>query len=132
MLPARAGREVPGGLGEVLLGSGLAAGEPMLGETLGLPWMTGPAMGGGDRSETAPRTTSRTPSQDKVTASAVTLDSMVATRPGSATPKRLAELSVAAREAATGMSRQGISPVLLTGLVRLIEWKFLPWRKEFV
>ncbi|GAA0219905.1 hypothetical protein GCM10009527_015160 [Actinomadura nitritigenes] len=57
-------------------GRGADVGDPTLvggpGRVDGLPWMTGPAIGGGaDRSDTAPRTTPRTPSQDSATATAV-------------------------------------------------------------
>ena len=59
-------------------------------------------------------------SKATLTASAVTVDSGVASLPPPA--KRQAELSAAARAAATGMTRRVMSPVLLSGLARLIEF----------
>ncbi len=53
-------------------------------------------------------------------ASAVTVDSGVVARPTA--PKRRPELSAAAQAAAQGTSHQTMSPVLLTGLTRLIEF----------
>ena len=55
-----------------------------------------------------------------LSASAVTVDSSLISLPTAS--KRKSELSADARAAATGMSRQSISPVLLAGTARLVEF----------
>ena len=55
-----------------------------------------------------------------ISASAVTVDAPIVAFPASS--KRKSELNADAKAAATGMSRRTISPVLLAGVVRLIEF----------
>ena len=57
-----------------------------------------------------------------LSASAATVDATATVRVGASAGKRQAELNAAARVAASGIAQQAMSPVLLTGLTRLIEF----------